>query len=180
MRWKDIDRQVCSVARSLSVVGDRWTLLVLRDVFLGTRRFEDLHRQLGISRHRLSDRLKKLVDSGVLTRVRYQQKPERFEYRLTSKGLGLYPVLITLAQWGTDWCDDGNGAPVEYLHKNCGHKTQAQLCCSECRENLEPQDVTPLIGPGLAAALAQGDGMFTDLPDSAEIKDKLPPYLQTA
>jgi DNA-binding HxlR family transcriptional regulator len=179
MRWQDIDQQVCSVARSLAVVGDRWTLLILRDVFLGTRRFEDFRRQLGISRHRLSDRLKKLVAGGVLTRVRYQEKPERFEYRLTTKGLGLYPVMITLAQWGTEWCGDDNGAPVEYLHNTCGHKTHAQLCCSECGSQLEPHDVTPMIGPGLAAALAQGDGMFTEMPDNADIADRLPPYLQS-
>ena len=95
MRWDEIDQQVCSVARALSVVGDRWTLLIMRDVFLGTRRFAEFQRQLGISRHRLSDRLSRLVESGVLTRRRYQDKPERFEYRLTPRGLALYPVLVS-------------------------------------------------------------------------------------
>ena len=179
MRWDEIDQQVCSVARALAVVGDRWTLLILRDVFLGSRRFGDFQRQLGISRHRLSDRLSRLVDDGVLTRQRYQEKPERFEYRLTPKGLGLYPVLISLAQWGNSWCDDGNGPPIEYLHNSCGHKTEAQLCCSECGEPLQPHDVTPLIGPGLAAALGGGNGMFSEVPDNADIRDKLPPSLRT-
>jgi DNA-binding HxlR family transcriptional regulator len=177
MRWEDIDQQICSVARTLSVVGDRWTLLIVRDAFLGTRRFEDFRRQLGISRHRLSDRLAKLVAAEVLTRIRYQEKPERFEYRLTNKGLGLYPVMITLAQWGNQWCDDGNGAPLEYIHNSCGQKTVAELSCSECGEVLDPHEVTPVIGPGLAAALSTGKGMFTEIPDNAAVIDKLPPYL---
>jgi DNA-binding HxlR family transcriptional regulator len=180
MRWNDIDQQVCSVARALAVVGDRWTLLILRDVFLGTRRFADFQRQLGISRHRLSDRLSRLVDDGVLTRRRYQEKPERFEYHLTAKGLNLYPVLMSLSQWGNDWCDDGNGRPVEYLHRSCGHKTEPRLCCSECGEPLEPFDVTPLIGPGLSAALREGGGMFTEITDKTDLEDKLPPYLRTS
>ena len=88
--------------------------------------------------------------------------------------------MMTLSQWGTDWCDDGNGAPIEYVHNTCGHKTQALLCCSECGEPLEAREVSTQIGPGLAAALAQGDGMFSELPDNAKIADKLPPYLQSA
>ncbi len=173
MRWQDIDQQVCSVARSLAVVGDRWTLLVLRDAFLGTRRFEDFQRQLGISRHRLSDRLGKLVEAGVFNRVPYQQRPLRHEYRLTRKGLGLYPVLMTLAQWGNEWADDGNGPPVEYVHRRCGEVMQPTMSCSACGERLQPGEVTPRIGPGLAAALADGDSMFGR--DGAPV---LPPFLE--
>ena len=111
MKWDDIDQQVCSVARALSVLGERWTLLIIRDAFRGTRRFDDFQRSLGVTRHRLSERLGKLVDEGVLTRVAYMERPTRYEYRLTRKGLALYPVLMTLSQWGDDWMDDGNGRP---------------------------------------------------------------------
>src|SRR5438093_10546705 len=92
MRWRDIGDLTCSVARALSVVGDRWTLLILRDAFLGVRRFEDLQADLGTTRHRLADRLRKLVEHGVLERVRYAERPPRFEYRLTAKGRDLSPV----------------------------------------------------------------------------------------
>lgn len=99
MKWEDTERQVCSVARALSVLGERWTLLIIRDAFRGTRRFDDFQASLDITRHRLSERLKKLVSAGVLTRVPYQERPVRYEYRLTRKGLALYPILMTLSQW---------------------------------------------------------------------------------
>lgn len=150
MRWDDIDLQVCSVARALSVVGERWTLLILRDAFLGTRRFDQFQSRLGITRHRLSERLGKLVDQGVLTRVQYSEKPPRHEYRLTRKGLALYPVLMTLGHWGDEWMERGQGAPVEYFHQRCGKKMKTVLTCSECGEDLRPQHVTPMVGPALA------------------------------
>src|SRR5437773_8264663 len=103
MRWRDIGDLPCSVARALSVVGDRWTLLVLRDAFLGIRRFEDFHADLGTSRHRLADRLHKLVEHGVLARVPYAERPRRFEYRLTEKGLDLYPVVVSLTPRADRW-----------------------------------------------------------------------------
>ena len=99
MRWDEIDKQICSVARALSVVGERWTLLILRDAFFGTRRFDQFQQNLGVTRHRLSERLGKLVDSGVLVKVAYNQNPLRYEYRLTRKGLALYPVMMSLARW---------------------------------------------------------------------------------
>jgi DNA-binding HxlR family transcriptional regulator len=150
MRWDDIGLQVCSVARALSVVGERWTLLVLRDAFLGTRRFDQFQSNLGITRHRLSERLGKLVDEGVLTRVKYSDKPPRYEYRLTRKGLALYPVLMTLGRWGDEWMDRGEGAPVEYFHQRCARKMRPVLTCSACGEELRPQHVTPMVGPALA------------------------------
>ena len=173
MRWQDIDQQVCAVARALAVVGDRWTLLILRDAFLGTRRFADFHRQLGVSRHRLSDRLNRLVDAGVFSREVYQQKPARHEYRLTRKGLALYPVLMSLAQWGCDWCDDGNGPPVEYVHGTCGEVMRPVLSCGECGERLQPAEVSPVIGPGLRAALASGGRLSGEDSEAA-----LPPRLR--
>lgn len=167
MRWDDIDKQACSVARALSVVGERWTMLILRDAFLGTRRFDQFQRNLGVTRHRLSERLGKLVDAGVLVKVPYTDRPLRYEYRLTRKGLGLYPVLLTLAHWGDEWMDDGEGPPMEYLHQRCGHQTHAVLTCSECNEPLRPEEVTPKLGPSLqrlAEALRAEGETFDDIP----------------
>jgi DNA-binding HxlR family transcriptional regulator len=155
MRWDDIDKQTCSVARALSVVGERWTMLIIRDAFLGTRRFDQFQANLGITRHRLSERLNKLVDHGVLVKVPYHDRPVRHEYRLTRKGLGLYPVLMSLALWGDEWMDKGQGAPLEYVHQRCGQKTTPTLTCSECDEALRPEEVTPQFGPALAALVSQ-------------------------
>jgi len=160
MRWNDIDKQVCSVARSLSIVGERWTLLILRDAFFGTRRFDEFQSNLGITRHRLSERLGKLVEQGVLRKVQYHDRPVRYEYRLTRKGLALYPVLMSLARVGDDWMAGDDGVPLEYVHQTCGQKTRPVLACSECGEALRPEEVKPQVGPALqnvATAMEQGD-----------------------
>jgi len=149
MRWDEIDKLNCSIARSLSVVGDRWTLLILRECFLGVRRFEDFQAHLGMARHRLSDRLGRLVEDEVLKKVPYQDKPLRHEYRLTEKGKDLYPVMLSLVRWGDRWMDQGKGAPVVYRHNSCGHVTNPLLSCSACGEALAAHEVTPLAGPGL-------------------------------
>ncbi len=112
MRWEELDREPCSLARSLSIVGDRWTLLVLRECFLRVRRFEEFEQRLGIARHVLADRLKKLTDAGVLTKVPYQERPRREEYRLTEKGLDLYPVMLSLLDWGDKWMSGAEGPPA--------------------------------------------------------------------
>ncbi|TXS95233.1 helix-turn-helix transcriptional regulator [Parahaliea maris] len=169
MRWTEIDRQTCSVARALSVVGERWTLLILRDAFLGTRRFDQFQHNLGITRHRLSERLGKLVEQGVLVKVPYQDRPVRHEYRLTRKGLALYPVLMSLARWGDEWMDADNGPPLEYTHRGCGKKTQPVLACSECGEPLRPESVTTEIGPGLSALAIQIENEESSLPPIPEI-----------
>lgn len=149
MRWDEIENQPCSIARSLSVVGDRWTLLVLRECFLGVRRFEEFQEHLGMARHRLSDRLGRLVEEGVLRKEPYQEKPLRHEYRLTDKGKDLYPVILSLVRWGDRWMDQGKGPPVVYRHNPCGHMTTPVMACSECGEALTARDVTPMAGPGL-------------------------------
>lgn len=152
MKWDDIGGMTCSIARTLSVIGDRWTLMIIRNAFLGTRRFDDFHATLGMTRHVLADRLARLVDAGVLTRVAYQERPPRYEYRLTEQGRDLYPVLLALTGWGDKWLDEGKGAPVIYHHKPCGHVTRPVMTCSECGEVMDPRQVTPMAGPGLAAA----------------------------
>ncbi len=165
MKWDEIDQQVCSVARALSVVGERWTLLILRDAFMGTRRFDKFQHNLGITRHRLSERLGKLVDQGVLTKVPYHDRPVRYEYRLTRKGLALYPVLMTLARWGDEWMDKGEGAPIEYVHQACGQRTHPVLTCSECGDPLRPEEVTPRMGPVLQDYVDKLSAEGAELPD---------------
>jgi DNA-binding HxlR family transcriptional regulator len=152
MRWSDIGDLTCSVARALSVVGDRWTLLILRDAFLGVRRFEDFQSRLGTTRHRLADRLRKLVEHGVLERVPYADRPPRFEYRLTEKGRDLYPVVVSLTRWGDRWMADADGAPVELVHRGCGRRIVPTLTCPECREPVGARDMLARPGPALRKA----------------------------
>jgi DNA-binding HxlR family transcriptional regulator len=151
MRWQDVGDFTCSIARSLSVVGDRWTLLVLRDAFLRTRRFEDFHAHLGISRHRLADRLRKLVRHGILARVRYQERPPRYEYRLPAKGRDLYPVIVSLVAWGDRWMVDDAGGPIELVHRSCGHQITPVLTCPECHAAVSARDMLAQPGPAIRA-----------------------------
>lgn len=148
MRWEELDREACSVARTLSVIGDRWTLMVLRECFLGARRFEEFETRLGIARHVLADRLRKLTDADVLGKVAYQERPRREEYRLTEKGRDLYPVMVTLAQWGDKYMAGPEGVPLLRVHKTCGQVTTGHLMCSDCGEELHARDVTVKPGPG--------------------------------
>jgi DNA-binding HxlR family transcriptional regulator len=149
VRWDEIGEMTCSVARALSVVGDRWSLLVLRDAFLGVRRFDDFQRDLGTTRHRLADRLKKLVAHDILERVRYQQRPPRFEYRLTEKGKDLYPVIVSLTRWGDRWMAGKAGPPIELVHKGCGRIATPRLACPECGEVVAARDMMARPGPAL-------------------------------
>lgn len=148
MLWSELDKEPCSVARTLSVIGDRWTLLVLRDCFLKVRRFEDFQNRLGIGRPVLADRLQKLVDNFVLTKVAYQERPLRYEYRLTHKGLDLYPVVMSIVHWGDVHMADKKGPPLRHRHRTCGHLFEPVQVCSECNEALDPRQVRVEIGPG--------------------------------
>lgn len=141
MRWDELDQQPCSLARTLSVVGDRWTLLVLRECFLGVRRFDDFENRLGVTRHVLAERLKKLTEAGVLIKQPYQQRPLREEYRLTEKGHDLYPAVLALVNWGDRHMSGAEGAPIRHVHKPCGHTMHGLLVCSECSEPLLARDV---------------------------------------
>ena len=141
MRWSEIGEQDCSVARTLSVVGDRWTLLVLREAFMRTRRYEDFLAGTGAPRPILADRLRTLVENGVLERRQYSERPDRFEYRLTEKGRDLYPVVVSLLRWGDKWMPDRTGPPVELRHRACGHAMVPELACPECGDWLEARDI---------------------------------------
>jgi DNA-binding HxlR family transcriptional regulator len=141
VRWSEIGEQDCSIARALSVVGDRWTMLVIREAFMRVRRFEDFQAATGAPRPILADRLKQLVDDGVLEKRRYSERPDRYEYRLTEKGRDLYPVVVSLLRWGDKWMNDGSGPPVELRHRDCGHAMVPELACPECGDWLEARDV---------------------------------------
>ena len=141
MKWTDLPDQNCSVARTVAVIGDRWTLMILRDLFLGVRRFEVFEQRLGISRSIIADRLKKLTDEGVLRREAYQQNPVRHEYRLTDKGLALHPVIMAIVHWGDVHYAGAAGPPLIHRHKACGHDFAPVQTCSECGEVVTARDV---------------------------------------
>jgi DNA-binding HxlR family transcriptional regulator len=150
MKWSALAQEPCSIARSVAVIGDRWTLMILRDCFLGIRRFEDFERRLGISRSIIADRLKRLAEEGVLRREAYQEGPVRHEYRLTDKGLGLHPVIMAIVHWGDTHYAGEAGPPLLHRHKACGCDFTPVMTCSECGEPVGARDVEVRIGPGAA------------------------------
>lgn len=149
MKWREVGDSPCPIARSLAIVGDRWTILILRNAFLRARRFEQFQAQLGITRHLLANRLAKLVKLGVLAKVPYQERPARHEYRLTEMGRDWYSVQLALVAWGDKWLGNPEGPSVQYVHLACGHAFRPTVVCSECREPVDPREVTPRAGPGL-------------------------------
>jgi DNA-binding HxlR family transcriptional regulator len=155
MRWRDLSDQECSVARTLSVIGDRWTLLVLRECFLRIRRFEGFQERLGMPRPLLAARLQKLVEAGVLSKVAYQERPTRYEYRLTSRGLDLYPVLMSIVHWGNMHMATDGRRPVLHRHKPCGHLFDPVTVCSECQAPLNAREV--IVEPNVFEADGQQD-----------------------
>jgi DNA-binding HxlR family transcriptional regulator len=148
MRWNDLEDEACSLARTVSVIGDRWTLLILRDCFLRVRRFDDFHKRLGIPRGMLSARLEKLVKAFVLAKVPYQERPLRYEYRLTPKGLALHPVIMAMVHWGDEHMAGKRGRPLLHTHTLCHHQFDPVMVCSECGEPVSPRDVRVSPGPG--------------------------------
>src|SRR4051794_24005340 len=131
----------CSIAQSLEVVGEWWTLLILRDAFLGVRRFDDFVERLGISRNILTDRLDTLVGSGIMERRPYDAARGRFDYVLTDKGRALWPVLTALRQWGDEWVYGAGNEPLVIEHRGCGCLTTARMTCSECGGDLDARSV---------------------------------------
>ncbi|HEY3000404.1 MAG TPA: helix-turn-helix domain-containing protein [Acidimicrobiales bacterium] len=141
----------CSVARTVDILGDWWTPLVLRESYLGVRRFDDFQHRLGIGRNILTQRLGRLVDEGLLARRPYQERPLRHEYVLTDKGRDFYPVMAAITRWGDAWLDGGEGPPVILHHTRCDHDMHAEVVCSECGEPIEVREVRARPGPGLRA-----------------------------
>ena len=150
MRKVSFADKYCSVAQALEIVGEWWTLLILRDSFLGVRRFDDFVERLGISRNILADRLDTLVSAGILERRPYDEARGRFDYVLTDKGRGLWPVLTALRQWGDEWVYGAGNEPVVIEHRTCGCVATALMTCSGCGETLDARSVRAMPGPSPA------------------------------
>ena len=140
-----------SVGRALELVGERWTLLILREAFFGVRRFGQLARNLNIPRPTLSSRLRMLVDVGLLERVPYSNDPERFEYRLTDAGRDLFGAILVLMRWGDEHVPHPSGPPIVLRHDTCGEIAEPRLTCTHCGEEITARNVTPEPGPGFRA-----------------------------
>jgi DNA-binding HxlR family transcriptional regulator len=147
MLGRTYDSQTCSVARTLELVGERWTPLIIRDAFLGVRRFGDFAQRLGIARNVLQDRLERLVDAGVLEKVPYQERPVRYEYRLTQMGRDLWPTIVAMLKFGDRHLAQ-DGPPLLLLHRDCGGEIDDRRMCARCGKALELEDVEPRRGPG--------------------------------
>jgi len=143
----DVAVDDCSIAATLAAVGDRWTLLILRDLFRGVRRFEHLCSDLGIARNLLTDRLQRLVELDIVHRVPYQDRPVRHEYRLTPKGADLSPALVALMHWGDRWYAV-DGPPTLLVHDTCGTPLDQAVSCPACDEPVGPQHIRSRPGPG--------------------------------
>jgi DNA-binding HxlR family transcriptional regulator len=153
----------CSVAQCLDVVGEWWSLLIVRDAFLGVTRFDDFQARLGISRNVLSQRLGHLVDREVLKRVAYSEHPPRSEYRLTRKGRDLWQVITAMRQWGDQW-EAPDGPPVQIQHSTCGHVVTAVPACSHCGEPLDLSAVRAVPGPGATETTFERTRLAAPLP----------------
>lgn len=146
----DYDATNCTIGAAVRVIGEKWTFLVLREVFNGVRRFDDMQRRTGAPRQILSDRLSRLVREGLLRKVPYREQGQRSrqEYRLTEKGLDLYPILVAMMQWGDRYVAGSAGPQVELTHRDCGAPVGLQLRCTRGHTLSSAREVTPLPGPG--------------------------------
>jgi DNA-binding HxlR family transcriptional regulator len=148
MLGRTYESQTCSVARTLELVGERWTLLIIRDAFLGVRRFGDFAERLGVARNVLQDRLERLVETGILEKVPYQERPLRHEYRLTDMGRDLWPSIVALLQFGDKHLAAEAGPPMLLLHRGCGGELDDRRMCRVCGAEVELQSVEAVAGPG--------------------------------
>jgi DNA-binding HxlR family transcriptional regulator len=148
MRRTRFDRMNCSIARSLEVMGDWWTPLILRDLYVGVRRFDALTRDLGISRNLLASRLASLEENGLVEKRQYEERPPRYEYELTPAASELVPVLMALSAWGDRWVGTRGGPPVRFRHRSCGKTFVPRVSCPECKRAVKSEDVDVLPGPG--------------------------------
>jgi DNA-binding HxlR family transcriptional regulator len=144
---RDYAEENCSIARTLEVVGDRWTLLIVREALAGVTRFDDFLQHLGVARNVLADRLARLVDETILVRCAYQQRPVRYEYVVTDKGRDLWPVLASLMAWGDSYAAP-NGAPRVLIHEGCGGRAHQVVTCASCRSELRSDELITKPGPG--------------------------------
>ncbi len=150
MQRTQFGQMACSIARTMDVVGEPWSPLIVRNIYIGIARFDQLQRSLGLSRKVLAERLRWLTERGVLERREYSTRPPRHEYVLTAKGLELFEVLMVMVAWGDKWLAGEAGPPVLYRHHACGQISHVELCCSECGEQMRATDIDVLPGPGTA------------------------------
>ncbi|MBV9856913.1 MAG: helix-turn-helix transcriptional regulator [Streptosporangiaceae bacterium] len=148
----------CSIAKTLDVIGEWWTPLILRDVFRGIRRFDDIQASLGMARSVLTARLRKLTEQGILERHEYSSHPPRYEYRPTEKGLALFPVIAALMKWGDTWAAGPSGAPVVLVHEPCGNAGHPILTCPHCGDEMTTSNTHSEPGPGASARGAPARG----------------------
>lgn len=153
MKWRALEEEPCSLARALAVIGDRWSLLILRQCFRRVRRFDGFQESLQITRHLLAGRLKKMMRLGVLRKVPYQTAPRRYEYTLTQKGLDVYPVILSIMRWGDIHMADARGPPTLFEHRSCRNMFDPVTVCSQCGEALTARTVLAHPGPGAAPPL---------------------------
>ena len=151
MKRTSFKQMNCSIARTLEVVGEWWSLLIVRDAFTGLRRFEDFQENLGIARNVLSSRLAKLVKQGILEKRTYQERPKRFEYRLTEKGADLYPVIVTLMEWGNQWACAKGGPPVVIVDRESSQVVDPVLIDGKTGQRLDPRRLRARAGPGASS-----------------------------
>lgn len=155
MRRTSFAHWPCSIARTMDLLGDWWTPLVLREAFYGIRRFDAFQVSLGIARNTLTDRLRRLVDEGLLEKRPYQTEPVRYDYVLTEKGRDFYGVLLVMNRWGDRWLSGGEGPPVVMHHEVCGQEAHAEVVCSSCGEQMTAENTSPRMGPGYPPHLAE-------------------------
>jgi DNA-binding HxlR family transcriptional regulator len=139
----------------MDLLGDWWTPLVLREAFYGVRRFDEFQHALGIARNTLADRLRRLVDEGLLEKELYTREPMRYEYRLTEKGRDFFGVLAAMSRWGDRWLAGEEGPPITFHHSLCGHDSYAEVVCAVCGEPMRAQDTSMRVGPGYPERLKQ-------------------------
>ncbi|GAA4029646.1 helix-turn-helix domain-containing protein [Streptomyces plumbiresistens] len=155
MRRTSFAHWPCSIARTMDLLGDWWTPLVLREAFYGIRRFDAFQVSLGIARNTLTDRLRRLVDEGLLEKRPYQTEPVRYDYVLTEKGRDFYGVLLVMNRWGDRWLSGEEGPPVVMHHDVCGQEAHAEVVCSSCGEQMTAENTSPRMGPGYPPHLAE-------------------------
>ena len=152
MLGNEYEGQICSIARSLELVGERWSLLVVREIFHGRRKFSEMQRSLGVARNVLTARLQRLVEEGIIERRPYSERPQRYEYFLPEKGLDLWPVMIALLQWGDRYEQQQEGRPSIVFHKGeCGGEIDDRRICTKCGKALTVREAEAIDGPGAAA-----------------------------
>lgn len=159
--WSEVGETECPVARAMAIVGDRWTVLILRELFLGSRRFDDIQAQTGASSQMLTTRLRRLEADGLVARTPYSQRPPRFEYRLTEKGKAFQPVIFALRAWGETWCKEpGEELAVHIRHRSCGSEVDFDGHCRTCGTSVPRTEMIAEPGPGYAAERARRQAAY--------------------